>query len=327
MSQAAIKHARVTVVLPVFNAANYLAGAIESILEQDYSDFKLLVIDDASADESGVIAREFSLRDPRVEVLSHKQNVGPAVCMNEALAVCRGDYVARMDADDVAFPNRLGKQVRFLDERQDIDVLGCAMRLISADGSWLGGAVYPETHEQIRFSLLFGSAMGNPSTMLRMSTLRRLKVQYDSTLRTSEDYDFWCRLIDRARFHNVRDTLVAYRCHPLQTSAVRARGGKTDMVNRRYREAILPGYRAALSRQQRWRIFCALARAFGSRATNPFSYAECDKDRAKLRTMLSQYLDRYGDEDHGLVSLKQHLIGTRAESTRFATGQANPSAV
>lgn len=310
MHRTAIERAMVTVVLPVLNGASYLASAIDSILRQDYPDLKLLVIDDASTDDSGEIARGFALRDPRVEVYAHTSNLGPAACMNEGLAMCASKYLARMDADDIAFPSRIGKQVRFLDRHPDIDVLGSAMRLISSDGSWLGGAVYPETHEQIRFSLLFGSAVGNPSTMLRVSTLQRLKAQYDPTLRCAEDYDLWCRLIGRARFHNLRDTLIAYRCHPLQASVVRNRGRRvpSDKVTRQYRETLLPGWRTAVSRQQRWRIFCELARFFGSRADCRPPYAGCEEDRAKLHDVLALYLDHYDSGDPGLMLLKQNLI-------------------
>ena len=118
---------KVTVVLPVFNAQDYIEAAVKSVLDQTYRDFELLIIDDGSNDRSASIVSSFC--DPRITFVRHNTNLRLIATLNEALSKANGEYIARMDADDVCHPERLQRQVEFLDSHPDVGVVGCARKL------------------------------------------------------------------------------------------------------------------------------------------------------------------------------------------------------
>src|ERR1700716_545696 len=120
--------------MPVFNGGSYLAAAVESVLKQSFGDFELLAIDDGSTDQSVSVLSGFARSDGRIRLIT-QANAGIVASLNRALGLARGEYVARMDADDVALPSRLAMQVAFLDGHPDVAVVGSAIRLIDADGN------------------------------------------------------------------------------------------------------------------------------------------------------------------------------------------------
>jgi glycosyltransferase involved in cell wall biosynthesis len=196
--------------MAVYNGERWLAQAVESILQQTLADFELIVVDDGSTDRTPAILDGF--RDPHIVRLHHDANRGLPEALNQALAAARGELVARMDADDLSRPERLEKQVAFLDAHPDIGVVGTAMEQIAEDGRTLGTLRAPEVHELIAWSLMFDCPVFHATTMIRKPVLDGVG-GYRPEFRHIEDVDLWSRLIERTRFANLPEALYVRRWH------------------------------------------------------------------------------------------------------------------
>ncbi len=165
---------RASVILPVYNNVDFVLEAIHSILVQTYSDFELIVIDDGSTDGSTFLISQIT--DPRVIKIFHKTNRGLIASLNEGLKKANGEYIVRMDSDDISTPDRLAIQIAFMDQNPLIDVCGAAFTTSS------GGTmkVNPASHEEIKTWLLFHCCICHPAIIMRTSMIHRLGVQYDS---------------------------------------------------------------------------------------------------------------------------------------------------
>src|ERR1043166_6550036 len=158
---------RVTIAMPVFNAGKYLRSAVESILSQSYKDFILLVINDGSSDDSDEVMRSFS--DPRIEYHRNDTNIGLVKTLNKAIMLTRTEYFARMDADDIALPERLQVQLNFMDQNPAIGVCG-SLYEIFGDESFR--PQLPLSDEEIKAQLLFGNTFCHPTVLLRTRLLK-----------------------------------------------------------------------------------------------------------------------------------------------------------
>ncbi|MCU1228668.1 MAG: glycosyltransferase [Acidobacteria bacterium] len=203
---------RVSVVLPVWNGERFLVRAIESVLAQTFTSLELLVIDDGSTDETAAIARGFAARDARVVVVT-REHGGVAQALNAGIAAARGQYIARMDADDVSFPSRLQRQIEFLDARPDCVAVGTAVEIIDEIGEHVGTKTFAETHDEIESELIGGtSAIAHPTVLARRDALVAVG-GYELDRYPSEDYDLWIRLVEKGQLANLREPLLAYRRH------------------------------------------------------------------------------------------------------------------
>jgi glycosyltransferase involved in cell wall biosynthesis len=210
---AMIPAPRVTVLLPVYDGEAYLREAIDSILGQTWRDLELLVIDDGSRDASRDVVASY--RDPRVRLHAHERNMGLVPTLNEGLELARGEYVARMDADDVAHPGRLARQVRYLDAQPEVAALGTAVRNFGeVRNSWTLKTDPPA----VRARLLFECALCHPTVMLRAAALRRHGLRYDAAYRHAEDWALWVAIADKEAAANLPEQLLRYRTHPQQVS-------------------------------------------------------------------------------------------------------------
>ncbi|MBC2601102.1 glycosyltransferase family 2 protein [Puniceicoccus vermicola] len=199
---------RISILLPVYNGEKYLRAAIESIVAQSYPHWELLVLDDGSTDGSLEIARSFT--DERVRALPNDENLGVAKTLNRAIDKARGELIARMDADDGALPERLAKQVEFLEKNPNVDLLGT--NAISAETGESTFAV-PTEHEDIRCNLLFNCSFLHPTVMWRAEAFREKGLVYEETP-TAEDYDLWERACSQIRSANLSEPLLRYRNDP-----------------------------------------------------------------------------------------------------------------
>lgn len=211
---------RVTVFIPVYNAEAYVGQAIRSVLEQTFTDFELLVIDDCSTDNTLRVCRGF-LDDGRLRVETMPANSGRPTVRNEGLRRARGEYIALLDGDDACMPERLARQVAYLDAHPDIDVLGTRWRGMNAQGEWITANrnVWPMSADTVTCFLLFRGIIHNPTVMARRAAL--VNHAYDPAFDVAEDYDLWARMIGDHRFALLPDRLTAYRLHPTQASSAR----------------------------------------------------------------------------------------------------------
>ena len=198
--------------LPVWNGEAFLEQAMESIVRQTLSAFELIVIDDGSSDRSAAIADDFAARDERVRTL-RRAHEGLSATLNAGIAAARGEYVARMDADDVSVPDRLQKQVAFLDAHPACVAAGTWISVIDEAGRPIGLKTYVTTHDEISAALLSGvSPLAHPTVVVRAEALRAAG-GYDARRYPSEDLDLWFRLADRGKLANVGEALLQHRRH------------------------------------------------------------------------------------------------------------------
>ncbi len=214
---------RVTVLMTVYNGLPYLREAIESVLAQTFSDFELLVIDDASTDGSVACIRSYA--DPRIRLVCNTQNAGQAGAMNQGLALARGETIARLDQDDVCVPDRLRRQMEFLQARPELAGVGSWQICIGPDGRKIGfepGASDLAGGDFGTFAgLLWTQAtpVGHPTVMIRRQVVSDAG-GYEEAFAPTEDYALWTRLaLARRGLGVIPDGLVKVRIHPRQQSA------------------------------------------------------------------------------------------------------------
>jgi len=202
----------VSVLMPVYNAERYLSEAVESILGQTFADFEFLIVDDGSTDRSRAILERYAARDPRIRLTS-RPNTGYAAALNELLGLARGELVARMDADDVALPERLARQVDYLGAHPDVVGVGTAVHFIDAAGRFLRDRHPGMDHEAIQERALAGDcALNHPSVMMRRAALEAVG-GYHVEFMPAEDLDLWLRLGEVGRLTNLPNVLMKYRQH------------------------------------------------------------------------------------------------------------------
>ncbi len=209
---------RVTVLMPVYNAAPFLAEAVQSILRQTFTNFEFLIIDDGSTDESVAVIREF--QDPRIRLLHNGTNLGLVTSLNKGLNLARGEYIARMDADDISRPERLKCQVSFMDANPRVGVCGSWVRLISTTDNKV--RKLPKSSEEIRCWQFHTVGVAHPSVILRRQFFSDHGLLYDPSFRHVEDYELWGRAIQYMEFANIQKVLLDYRISPEQICAVHA---------------------------------------------------------------------------------------------------------
>jgi hypothetical protein len=207
----------VSVVLPVYNGEPYLVEALNSILRQTFEDFELIAVDDASTDNSRSYLEEAARRDARVCIVDGPGR-GLVDALNLGLVRARGEFIARMDADDVSQSTRFAQQVEYLRANPQIAVVGSAITLIDATGKLIREIDYPLTPVEVdRFLIETGSALAHPAVMARRNALREVG-GYRSLFQHAEDYDLWLRLAEGHSLANLPDRLLRYRHHDTKGS-------------------------------------------------------------------------------------------------------------
>jgi glycosyltransferase involved in cell wall biosynthesis len=199
----------VSVVMSVYNGGMFLKPAIESILSQTYIDFEFIVIDDGSTDDGFEIITSY--RDRRLRAVRHPENAGLAARLNAGFALASGRYIARMDADDVSLPERLARQVAFMQAHPHIGACGAWVE-VSGEGvsqRW----EYPTSHRTIHARLLFDCAMAHPTVMFDHIRLHKARLSYDSAYPCAQDYDLWCRAVGELSLGNIPEVLLVRRLH------------------------------------------------------------------------------------------------------------------
>jgi glycosyltransferase involved in cell wall biosynthesis len=198
--------------MPVFNAERYLAAALDSILAQTHRDWELVCVDDGSTDASLLIAEAYARKDPRIRPLRNERNLGIVKTRNRAFAEANpaSKYFAIMDGDDVCAPDRLERQVAFLEAHPDHAVVGGNTRIIDERSAPIGERVYPSSHEQIIRVITRYNPIANPTAMIRRSALAEVG-EYDERYSRCQDYDLWLRMASRFKIANLDAFTLDYR--------------------------------------------------------------------------------------------------------------------
>ncbi len=204
---------RVSVVMSVYNGERYLREAVDSILNQTFEDFEFIIINDGSTDGTREILESY--RDPRIR-LFHQQNIGMCRSWNKGLALALGEYIARMDADDISLPERLESQMRLFEQRPEVSVVGCAARVIGGktQGVWMPD--FTETTLPAR--ALVGCPLAHGTVVFRRDEVIGVGA-YDERFPIAEDYELWVRLAWQGyKFGGVKRVLYLLRKHEASIS-------------------------------------------------------------------------------------------------------------
>lgn len=205
----------VSVIMSVHNEEQHLHDAVSSILTQTYANIEFIVVNDASTDRTRDILAGFADEDDRLTIIDNEEQLGLAASLNKALEAANGDYIARMDGDDISFPDRIQKQVDFLEEHRQITVLGTKVAVIR--NLWWDSKEYSypiyEKDREIKMNFLRRPGIIHPTVMIRASVLRERGILYNPTFMRSQDYELWTRMAFKhwLKFHNLQEPLLHYR--------------------------------------------------------------------------------------------------------------------
>ena len=210
---------KVTILLPAYNAALYLRDSLDSIMRQAFKDFDVLLIDDGSMDDTSKIAIEYSNIDRRIEYYKNEKNIGLIKTLNKGLSLAKGEYIVRMDADDIMFDDRLYKQVKYMDSNPECFVCGGQMEYI---GGLTGMApILPQKYEDLLYLSLINCPLYHPTTIIRNSAIKQFGLKYNDSYKHAEDYKFWSDIIfsHPNSIANIKDVVLFYRISNNQITA------------------------------------------------------------------------------------------------------------
>ena len=199
--------------MSVYNGETYLKESIESILNQTYKNFEFIIVDDHSSDNS--LSTILSFDDSRIVVIRNTKNIGLAASLNKALKIAKGEYIARMDDDDISLPERIEKQIQFMDSHSSCGVLGTYAELF---GSKTGFRKHASKSDELKIRTLFSCQFPHPTVLIRKKVLKDNKLEYNEQFSTAQDYELWSRMIKITEFNTLPEILLKYRTHEKQIS-------------------------------------------------------------------------------------------------------------
>lgn len=220
----------ISVVLPVYNGEKYLAEAIDSILQQTYTNFELLVIIDGSKDGSLAVAQSYN--DTRIKIFDLPQNLGLVGALNKGLELAQGEYIARMDQDDISLPDRFQYQIDFLKKNPSIGILGTTAETF---GRQIHVQRMPATNTEIKLELVFKSPICHPTAMFRASVVKQFSLRYDPNFKDTEDWALWHNSASMGvQMANLPQVLLKYRISG-QSTTIREEALRKEQFKKVYR--------------------------------------------------------------------------------------------
>ena len=207
---------KISVILPAYNAELYIREAIDSILNQTEPDFEFLIFNDGSTDATDKIIKSYN--DDRIVYKNEETNIGHLDLLNEGLSIAKGKYIARMDADDVALPNRFEEQFNYLEAHPDVGICGSWYEQI---GDETGIYKKPVTFEEIQYHLFYGCPLTHPTVMMRNEFLKKYNLKYDKKYYYAEDHEFFFRSSFHFKLVNLPIVLLKYRIHATQIGSAK----------------------------------------------------------------------------------------------------------
>jgi hypothetical protein len=286
--------------MSVYNGERHLREAIDSILVQTFTDFEFIIVDDGSTDRTAAILDDYM--DPRIRRITNTTNIGLTKSLNIGLAACRGEFVARMDADDVSLPERLDRQVQHMHAHPEVGLLGTQFVTVDGDGCVTNHiSCLPTEDVAIRWCLLGENAFAHASVMLRRSVLADHALSYDDQLPVAQDYDLWERMVTLTKCANLEGALLQYRRGGVSLRRREEQVVVRDKVSARAIERLLSNITAE--------DISELAEVI----RKPDSLAQCKRNKGRLVGLWCRVLDSFREENSsatGVDELVKHL--TRA---------------
>ncbi len=197
---------RVSVILPAYNSEKYIDESINSILNQTFTDFELIILNDGSTDKTPEIIQKYADSDKRIIFVNNRENRGLIAVLNQGLDMARGEYIARMDSDDISLPERFDKQVKYLDQNPDVGVLGTKIQ-----GFGVIDAAGIQIPVVTAIDMLKDNYIAHPSVMVRKSIIDKYNLRYNPDYIHCEDMELWSRMIFLTKIHNIMEILLMYR--------------------------------------------------------------------------------------------------------------------
>ncbi len=210
----------VSVLIPCYNVENYVVESISSIMDQTYTNLEIVVINDCSTDSTLQKLQELAEEDSRIKIYNNETNLKLIKTLNKGIELCTGKYIARMDADDISFPERIEKQVLFLERSTDYDVVSTMFYTFRTGKSKHNLYVNPKTHEELQAYLLFRSGICHPAVMIRKTLFTELGLRFEEEYLHVEDYALWSKAIYCTKLANIGEPLLYYRVHESQVSTL-----------------------------------------------------------------------------------------------------------
>lgn len=228
----------VSVLMPAYNAEKYIEKAIASIMLQTLKNIELIIIDDSSRDKTWEIVKKYRRKDKRIIALRNKKNLKLSKTLNIAIEKSKGYYIARMDADDWSYPDRLEKQYNFLEKNTSVGILGGSMEIIEENGTLIGKRNYPEDDKNIRKNIFWFSPFSHPLIMIRKSLFENVG-GYNPMFNPAEDYELYFRIGKLSKFANLPDVLLKYRIinKSMTTGSTRMMESQTIKIRNIYAHA------------------------------------------------------------------------------------------
>ena len=291
-----VKVPEISVIMSVYNSEVYLKEAIESILNQTFKDFEFIIINDGSSDNSLRIISGFE--DERI-ILINQKNKGIIASLNKGLETAKGEFIARMDSDDVSLPDRFEKQLKLM-KSDNIDICGGDFTIINSSGISLKSYTTPRTHDLCSLSLLSKVPFAHPSVLIRSDFLKKHNLKYgQSNIKKAEDLDFWVRIHEKGgKFSNVNEVIFKYRILNNSLSGV----NNSDIIretkhltskflldNQYIIEKIIPKLKKGLNTEEQSIIIRAIFRFYFKKFKfSKFNLIKNFKKEILIRTLLSE---------------------------------------
>ncbi|PEM53789.1 glycosyltransferase family 2 protein [Bacillus wiedmannii] len=205
----------ISVIMSNYNTSEkYLRESIESILKQSFTDFEFIIIDDCSTNNNKSILKNFN--DDRVKIIFNEKNLGLAASLNKALQIAKGEFVARMDSDDISLETRLEKQYKYLKSNPSVGLVASFAKKIGNDKGYIYSIL--EEPEKMNVPMFFGNVICHPSVMFRREAIISNRLKYNEEFKTGQDYELWSRLLKKEKVAIIPEVLLSYRIHNNQIS-------------------------------------------------------------------------------------------------------------
>lgn len=211
-------HPEISIIMSVYNGESYLEEAIESVINQTFENWELIVVNDCSTDSTGEILAGFALKDKRIKIHTNEVNLKLPASLNKAISLCSGKYIARMDADDICLPERFCRQYEFMEKNSDVSLSSCRFMTLKNGVYASGGAGGRCNSEALRAMLLVSNPILHPGVIARAEVIKKL--MYDTSLTCTEDLELWTRMaVDNQKMQILPEYLMIYRLHDKQITS------------------------------------------------------------------------------------------------------------